>query len=394
MKSLTTTYSPSACQTLRTAQGGYPGIAALPDGTTNEARLISQCDAADRAFLRTGMASDGAHVADEEDHPLLQSFRRENPGSSGERLRKDFLLLLRQDLYDVATAMDRLSGGATLIMQTGNTHAKIINIPENNFAQVYFTLRWMERLSSSAHEPLSNIVSTFINSVQVPVIAQQRAQLGDDDASENVKGHTHTPSSLVPATMTLNAHPCSPWRGGLRGRKPHANTLVLPHLRIISISDSDDSDTEENGAIPSTPSRPPSNMKCVDAASLAGVTRDLKRYASPYPFLSKATPTLSTPLPTSSAISAGSNLVSPPATSYYTRFSPIIPSGPSSERWLAENQWPPRFTNVLREVAEDNSLGKWADVLVEKHNVDRESAGAMVKCLLEDFERQSLPPTY
>lgn len=34
--------------------------------------------------------------------------------------------------------MDQLSGGATLIMQTRIMSHKIINIPENTFAQVYF----------------------------------------------------------------------------------------------------------------------------------------------------------------------------------------------------------------------------------------------------------------
>lgn len=46
---------------------------------------------------------------------------------------------------------------------------------------------------------------------------------------------------------------------------------------------------------------------------------------------------------------------------------------------------------MLCEVAEGASLGSWADVLVENHGVDCESTGAMVKCLLKDFELQSLP---
>lgn len=51
------------------------------------------------------MASDGRHVADGEDHLLLQSFKRENPSLSGERLRKDFLLLLKEDLYDAVCGL-------------------------------------------------------------------------------------------------------------------------------------------------------------------------------------------------------------------------------------------------------------------------------------------------
>lgn len=347
--------------------------------------------------------------------------------------------------------MDRLSGCATLIMQTGAPAAKIINVAENNFAQVYFTPHWMEHLPA-AHEPLSLMVAASVRDVQVPVVAQHRAQLGNDKATQNIQGYTHVPSGFVPTKMALNGHSCSPWRGGRRG----------PGAKVINISDSDDSDNE-NGAMPSTPSRPSSNTPnpaalgfgrthpainekttvskpeekkdvtmpalCAGAASLKD--GDLKRYASPNPFTPRATPTApSTPFPAPAAINVVSNSssqqeryslgstistvssittspsspngtssesvssVSHPTASYYTRFNPIIPPGPSSERWLAENGWSPRFANVLREVAEENSLGSWADILVENHGVERESAGAMVRCLLKDFELQSLPPSY
>lgn len=103
MKSSTPVYSPSACMALRAAQGGYPDLSSLPDGVTSPTRLTAQIDAADRAFFRNGMFCDGAHQAEygEEHHPLLLAFKRENPGASGEQVRKEFLALLRQDLYDV-----------------------------------------------------------------------------------------------------------------------------------------------------------------------------------------------------------------------------------------------------------------------------------------------------
>lgn len=69
--------------------------------------------------------------------------------------------------------MNWLSGGATVIMHTRVTPAKIINVAENNFAQVYFTPQWMQHLSRGVHEPLLKIVNTFITDIQVPVITQQ-----------------------------------------------------------------------------------------------------------------------------------------------------------------------------------------------------------------------------
>lgn len=90
------------------AQGGYPALEALPEGVTTQSQLIQQIDAADRAFLRHGIACDGEHhVEDGQDHPLLQSFKRDHPGSSGKKIRKDFLLLLKQDLYDTVHVYSR-----------------------------------------------------------------------------------------------------------------------------------------------------------------------------------------------------------------------------------------------------------------------------------------------
>lgn len=101
MKTDTSSYSPSACKALREAQGGYPALKSLPEDVTSETQLAHQIDAADRAFLRHGMSSDNKHhVEDGQDHPLLQSFKRNHPGASGEQLRKEFLTLLKQDMYD------------------------------------------------------------------------------------------------------------------------------------------------------------------------------------------------------------------------------------------------------------------------------------------------------
>lgn len=101
MKTDAASYSPSACKALREAQGGYPALESLPEDATSKTQLDGQINAADRAFLRHGMSSDNKHhVEVGQDHPLLQSFKRDHPGESGEELRKEFVALLKQDMYD------------------------------------------------------------------------------------------------------------------------------------------------------------------------------------------------------------------------------------------------------------------------------------------------------
>lgn len=100
------TYSPTDCKALRVAQGGYPSLTSLPEGLATQSSLAARIDAADRAFIRSGMSCDDVHhVEDGKDHPLLQAFKRDNPGAQGERLRREFLLLLRKDLYDVVSCL-------------------------------------------------------------------------------------------------------------------------------------------------------------------------------------------------------------------------------------------------------------------------------------------------
>lgn len=122
----------------------------------------------------------------------------------------------------------------------------------------------MKRLSTAVHAPLSNMVNMFISDIQVPVIKYQ-CHLGDDNASQNVQGHTDIPQGLVPANISENGRPSSPWQGGPRGTVP----LAPPHLSntqplqpsscalyadIIDIPDSDKE--EDSAALPSMPSRP------------------------------------------------------------------------------------------------------------------------------------------
>ncbi|KAF7975663.1 hypothetical protein HWV62_8749 [Athelia sp. TMB] len=395
MISSTLAYTPGTCRDLRASLGGYPDLAALPTGSTSRGRLTAQVDAADRAFLRHDMHRDATHLAGGQgDHPLLLAFKQQNPGKPGERMLKEFLTLLRQDLYDVATTMDRLSGGATLILQTGETPTKIVNIAENNFAKVYFTPKWMDHLSTSAHEPLSNMVSTFINNIQVPLVSHQRAQLGSDNATEYVQGYAHIPNNLIPINMVVSGHPSSPWRGRPLGTATRPSPFVATVSRskdVIEIPDSDDSD---DAAVQSTPSRSSRGVDKIATKMMAlyvdtsDEELDLQGHGlSTVPAASSlavapATAAHSvTPAPASRASAATlAELKNTP----YTCFTPIIPPGPATERWLLDNKWPPRFANVLREVAEELSLGSWVNVLMEKHNVDHKSAKAMVKCLLED----------
>lgn len=119
----TPVYSPAKCNNLRTAQGGYPDLTALPAGLTSKSRLVPQVDAADRAFLRHGMHSDGAHLGEDgDDHPLLLAFKKENPGVLGEQIRKDFLTLLRRDLYDVVRVLLPVLELLVTDLNTGHCH--------------------------------------------------------------------------------------------------------------------------------------------------------------------------------------------------------------------------------------------------------------------------------
>lgn len=106
MTPATPIYLPATCNDLSTAQGGYPDLVALPASLTSKCHLVPQIDTADRAFVCHGMHHNGAHFGgDGEDHPLLLSFKKENPRVSGECIWKDFLVLLRQDLYDAVCVL-------------------------------------------------------------------------------------------------------------------------------------------------------------------------------------------------------------------------------------------------------------------------------------------------
>lgn len=69
----------------------------------------------------------------------------------------------------------------------------------------------------------------------------------------------------------------------------------------------------------------------------------------------------------------------------YGDFQPIVPPGPYSEQWLSKHQWPPRWANILRTVAEENSSGRWAEVLMEEYHVPEEAAEALKACIIDDF---------
>jgi hypothetical protein len=78
---------------------------------------------------------------------------------------------------------------------------------------------------------------------------------------------------------------------------------------------------------------------------------------------------------------------------YYGNFRPIIPPGPNSERWLIEHGWPPQWANILRQVAEKRTYGRWVQVLVNEYQVGREAAEALKACIMDDFNLQSLSPS-
>jgi hypothetical protein len=98
MSSSILSYDTAATQSLRAAMGGYPSLLSLPDGMSDPRRIISQMDAADRAFLRAGMSCDGAHREQTLGfHPLLHTFRK-SIKTKGARVA--WVQALKQDVWD------------------------------------------------------------------------------------------------------------------------------------------------------------------------------------------------------------------------------------------------------------------------------------------------------
>jgi hypothetical protein len=68
-------YNSGAAQSLRAAMGGYPAFDSLPKGFSDSGHIKDQINAADRAFLRAGMASDGTHCEEVMGfHPLMHDL--------------------------------------------------------------------------------------------------------------------------------------------------------------------------------------------------------------------------------------------------------------------------------------------------------------------------------
>lgn len=72
-------------------------------------------------------------------------------------------------------ALDNLTGGATVVVHTDcNTPSHLINRPENNFVDAYFTPQLLPIMAGKVQEPLNSIVDAFIVNVQVPLVESHR----------------------------------------------------------------------------------------------------------------------------------------------------------------------------------------------------------------------------
>jgi hypothetical protein len=91
-------YDPFTTRSLRDALGGYPTLDSLPDGLSDWQRLVSQTDAADRAFLRAGMFCDGAHLVEAGGfHPLLYALKQSTQLKVD---RSAWIKAVKQDMWD------------------------------------------------------------------------------------------------------------------------------------------------------------------------------------------------------------------------------------------------------------------------------------------------------
>jgi len=89
-------YNSGAAQSLRAAMGGYPAFDSLPKGFSDSGHIKDQINAADRAFLRAGMASDGTHCEEVMGfHPLMHDLRK-----STKSQQQAWVKAVKQDLWD------------------------------------------------------------------------------------------------------------------------------------------------------------------------------------------------------------------------------------------------------------------------------------------------------
>lgn len=296
-------------------------------------------------------------------------------------------------------------------------------IPANMLVNGQPTSPWRggPRGIQSAIAPIAPTASLAIQPLQLSsrVKSGEVVDISDsDDEPDSPSPHTSSlsPSQTMPRPgMQVSLHSCSVIDNDGGATEPVSHTRATP-VALATVTGGVKSDLKKFAApfprmpkaAPAAPSlapapapigREPIHASPVREASSA-FTGGGVDFVSSASTISSIASVSSVSLDTASLFSPRNSpsksigSLPPPATFFYTRFSPIVPPGPSSERWLSENNWPPRFANVLRQVAEETSLGSWMEVLVERHNVDLEAAEAMVQCLIKDYESQSFLPSY
>ena len=134
------------------------------------------------------------------------------------------------------TALDRLTGGVTVIVHTDcDMPQALINRVENSFADVYFTPHWQHSLYSQYQKPLAQIVNQFMSKIQVPAVEKHRTALEaafgiKSIANKNLPNYDHNPATLVPSQLLKINLPTSPWRG--RGAP---STVAEPEVHITAV---------------------------------------------------------------------------------------------------------------------------------------------------------------
>ncbi|KAJ6463584.1 hypothetical protein DFH09DRAFT_1347255 [Mycena vulgaris] len=173
---------------------------------------------ADLAWFASGASEDGQHHPGGGDaffpefHALRASLpSRREAGNVGPNARKAFYEGIRMLLFDVATMLDRTFGSTTMIMHSvGTAVPGTPALPEYLRCSVYLPPAFIRR-HPEAHQPIADIVQSYIQSVGVPTVvkwvADARAR-GWYLTQTGPRPHPNQLSTLVipPPENTSSAH--------------------------------------------------------------------------------------------------------------------------------------------------------------------------------------------
>ncbi|KAF8164964.1 hypothetical protein B0H34DRAFT_217681 [Crassisporium funariophilum] len=198
-------FGPLGAYHLRCWLGVFPGIAQF--FVTNQSRFRSS----DIAWFASGMHRDGNHShAPTSFHPSMVDFTRETSGyQAGKTERKALLTEVQALTFDLATMLDRLSGGTTIIIRCNGTMVPGAPLrPEFIKANVYIPPAFLAH-NPDLHRPIMDLVQQYIETVGVRTVNQwaQRARndLGYSLTQTGIARENHR-VARIPTPEPLSAH--------------------------------------------------------------------------------------------------------------------------------------------------------------------------------------------